>query len=107
MRSLLVALVLAAPICAIAATPDYTNRLTTAHHVKEQMVFVTFVNHTSQEREVRIGDAQYAIPYNSQAHLSIPVGSVVRVYSSTNSKINGQELLQVSARDNESAVFLR
>ena len=107
MRSLLVALVLAAPVCAVAATPTYTNPMTTAHHAKQQTVFVTFVNHTSQEREVRVGDAQYLIPYNSQVHVSIPVGSVVRVYSSTNSKVNGQEVMQVSANDNESAVFLK
>jgi len=76
-------------------------------HAKLQTVFVTFVNHTSQEREVLVGDEKYQIPYNSQVHVSIPVGSVVRVYSSTNSKVNGQALMQVSANDNESAVFLK
>jgi len=107
MRSLLVALVLAAPVCAVAATPTYTNPMTTERHAKLQTVFVTFVNHTSQEREVLVGDEKYQIPYNSQVHVSIPVGSVVRVYSSTNSKVNGQALMQVSANDNESAVFLK
>jgi hypothetical protein len=107
MRSLLIALALAAPVSAVAATPTYTNPMTTAHHVREQVVYVTFVNHTSQEREVRIGNTVYLIPYNSQRHLSIPVGSSVRVYSSQNSAWNGQELMQVSAKDDESAVFLK
>lgn len=107
MRSLLIALVLAAPVSAVAATPTYTNPMTTAHHVKEQTVYVTFVNHTSQEREVRIGNTQYRIPFNTQFHLAVPVGSVVRVYSDQNSKLNGAELMTVSANDNESAVFLK
>ena len=62
MRSLLIALVLAAPVSAVAATLTYTNPMTTAHQAKEQTVYVTFVNHTSQEREVRIGDKQYRTP---------------------------------------------
>jgi hypothetical protein len=106
MRSLLVALVLAAPVCAVAATPTYTNPMTTAHHASTQTVFVTFVNHTSQEREVRIGEERYRVPYNSQIHIAVPVGAVVRLYSSQNSKVNGLQVMLASANDADSAVFL-
>jgi hypothetical protein len=107
MRSLLAALVLAVPVCAVAATPTYTNPMTTSHLAKQQTVFVTFVNHTSQEREVRIGDEQYTIRLNSQIHIAIPMGASVRVFSSQNSKVNGQEVMLVSAKDADSTVFLK
>lgn len=107
MRSIVLALALAAPVSAVAAAPNYTNPMSTLHHAKQQAVFVTFVNFTSQEREVRIGDHQYKMPDTSVLHLYVPVGSVVQVYSTQNSKVNGQELLQVSASDAGKSVFLK
>lgn len=107
MRSLLVALVLAAPVCAVAATPSYTNPMTTTHLAKPQTVYVTFINHTSQDREVRIGDEQYKIRVNSQIHVGLATGSSVRVFSDQNSKVNGQEVMLVSVEDANRTVFLK
>ena len=107
MRSLILALALAAPVSAVAALPTYTNPVSTMHHAKEQVVFLTFVNFTSQDREVQIGDTQYKIRYDSVLHVYAPVGSTVRVYSMQNSKVHGQELMQVSANDRGRSVFLR
>jgi hypothetical protein len=107
MRSIMLALVLAAPVSAVAATPNYTNPMTTAHRVKPEEVRLTFVNHTPSEREVRIGDQQYRIRNNSEFHVLVIVGSVVSVYSDQDSKINGQQIIQVSAKDANSAVFLK
>ena len=107
MRLLVLALALAAPVSAVAATPNYSNPLSSMHHAQEQMVLVTFVNYTSQEREVRIGDHQYAMLPHTTFQKFVTVGSVVRVYSDENSKVNGQELMQVSANDNGKNVFLK
>ena len=107
MRSLILALALAAPVSAVAAAPSYTNPLNTMHHAKEQLVFLTFVNYTSQDREVRIGDTQYKIRFDSVLHVYAAVGSRVRVYSLQNSKITGQELLQVSVDDAGKSVILK
>jgi hypothetical protein len=107
MRSLILALALAAPVCAVAASPSYTNPVSTMHRAKEQVVFLTFVNSTSQEREVRIGNTQYIIRYDSVLHVYAPVGSVVRVYSAQNSKLTGEELMQVSANDAGRSVLLK
>ena len=111
MRSLILALALAAPVSAVAATPasapTYSNPMTTVHQQKEQVVFLTFVNYTPQDREVRIGDKQYKVRYDSVLHVYAPVGSVVRQYSEQNSQMNGQELMQVSASDRDKSVFLK
>jgi hypothetical protein len=107
MRSIIFALAFAAPVSAVAATPTYTNPISTMHHAREQVVFLTFVNHTSQEREVRIGDVKYKLQYGSVLHVYAPVGSLVRVYSTENTKVNGQELMQVSANDAYKSVFLK
>ena len=109
MRSILIALVLAAPLSAVAATPTYSNPMTVVHHYRqqEQMVPLRFINHTSQEREVRIGNKQYILRLNTEFQTFVPVGCVVRVYSSQNSKVNGQALLQVSAADANRSVVLQ
>ncbi len=107
MRTLVLALALAAPAGAVAATPTYSNPLSSMHHQKEQVVFMTFVNYTAQDREVRIGDVQYKIPYDSVLHVYAPVGSPVFVYSDQNTKVNGQELMRVSANDADKSVFLK
>jgi hypothetical protein len=108
MRSLLLALAFAAPVCAVAATPDYTHPISAVHsQEREQVVFLTFVNYTPQDREVRVGNLQYKVRYDTVLHVYAPVGSVVRVFSEQNSKINGQELMQVSANDRNKSVFLK
>jgi hypothetical protein len=108
MRSLILALALAAPVSAVAATPTYSNPMTTAHQQqKEQAVFLTFVNYTPQDREVRIGNIIYEIRYDSVLHVYAPVGSDVREYSDQNTKIAGLKLMQVSASDRDKSVFLK
>ena len=107
MRSLVLALAFAAPVSAVAAAPTYSNPLSTMHHATEQDELIMFVNYTSQEREVRIGDHQYAMLPHTMFQKFVPVGSVVRVYSDENSKVNGQELMQVSATDSGKSVFLK
>jgi hypothetical protein len=107
MRSLMLALALAAPVSAVAAAPTYSNPLSDMHHQKERVVFMTFVNYTVQDREVQIGDKLYKIPYLGIVHVYAPVGSPVFVYSETNSKVNGQELMRVSESDRDKSVFLK
>ena len=107
MRSLILALALAAPVSAVAAAPTYSNPLSDMHHQKEQVVFMTFVNYTLQDREVQIGNQLYKIPNLGVIHVYAPVGSPVFVYSETNSKVYGQELMRVSANDQDKSVFLK
>lgn len=107
MRSFLLALALAAPLSAVAATPNYSNPMSTAHRQAAPVVFMTFVNFTVQDREVVIGDQMYKIPYHSTMHVYAPVGSPVFVYSEINSKVNGQELMRVSANDRDKSIYLK
>ncbi len=106
MRSLILALAFAAPVCAVAATPTYSNPLNRMHHQDPQLVAMTFVNFTGQDRELQIGDQYYKIPCVSMIHVYAPVGSPVFVFSQTNSKVNGQELMRVSATDANKSVHL-
>jgi hypothetical protein len=110
MRSFMLALAFAAPVCAVAATPNYTNPIHALHsqqNQKDQLVFLTFVNYTPQDREVRIGNIQYRARYNTVLHVYAPVGSVVRVFSDQNTKVNGQELMTVSAADRDKSILLK
>jgi len=108
MRSLNLARVLAyalfaVPCAAFAAPTNYTSPLASMHdqrqHEKPLVVDLEFRNNSPQEREVRIGDRQYVIRFGRTLHVTAPVGSVVRVFSNENSKVNGQELMVVSAAD--------
>ncbi|MGD0648708.1 MAG: hypothetical protein ABR971_12010 [Acidobacteriaceae bacterium] len=99
MRSLILALALAAPVSAVASTPMYSNPMSRMHHQKVQEVFLTFENKTVQDREVVIDGLEYRVPCLSTVHLHAPVGSPVFVFSQTNSKVHGQELMRVSPND--------
>ncbi len=113
MRSLILALAFAAPVCAVAATPamiptpTYAYALSSAHHAKAQTISLTFVNSTVEDREVRIGDVQYKMPLFSRMNVDVPIGSPVFVFSETNTKVHGQELMRVSANDANRSVFLK
>ena len=106
MRSLILAVALAAPVSAVASTPTYSNPLSNSHHQKVEEVFITFVNYSVQDREVVIGNKEYRIPCLATIHLHAPVGSPVFVYSETNSKVNGQELMRVSPNDADKSIPL-
>ncbi len=106
MRSIALILAFAAPLSAVAA-PNTFTRPTRMHEQKPQTVFMTFVNYTPQDREVQIGNVMYKIQYDTVAHFYAPVGSTVRVFSKTNSKINGQELIQVTAADRDRSIILK
>jgi hypothetical protein len=101
----------ALPCAGFAASSNYTSPLTSLHdqrqHEKPLVVALEFYNNTSQEREVRIGDQQFVIHYGRSLHVTAPVGSVVRVYSNQNSKVNGQELMQVSSNDANRVIKLK
>jgi hypothetical protein len=107
MRSLILAVALAAPVSAVASAPMYSNPLNSMHQAKEQVVFLTFVNYTVQDREVQIGNYRYRIPYLGTIRVLAPVGSPVFVYSEMNSKVNGQVLMRVSANDADKSVILK
>lgn len=107
MRSLILTLALAAPLSAAAAAPSYSNPLNNMHHQKAQEVFLTFVNYTVQDREVQLGDHVYKIPSRGMVHVHALVGTPVFVYSQTNSKVNGQELMLVSANDQDRSILLQ
>jgi hypothetical protein len=104
MRSLILALALAAPVSAVASTPTYSNPLNNTHHQKVQDVYITFVNYSVQDREVVIGNQEYKIGCRATIHVHAPVGSPVFVYSETNSKVNGQELMRVSPNDADKSI---
>jgi len=78
----------------------------TAHHAKQQTVYVTFVNHNVNEREVIIDNVKYTVAYNSKIDVVVPVGSVARVYSSQDSKIDGQQTFLLTAADAKAVVYL-
>jgi hypothetical protein len=108
MRSIVLALAFAAPLSAVAATPNtFTTPDAHTHVAKPQTVFVTLVNRTSQDREVQIGADVYKLNYNSKLNVSAPVGTSVKVYSQTNSKISGQEQIQISAADENKSIDLK
>jgi ADP-glucose pyrophosphorylase len=107
MRSLIFALALAAPISAVAATRSYSNPLSNMHHQQQQQeVFLTFVNNSVQDREVVIGDHLYKLQFRGMVHVHVAVGTPVFVYSEMNSKVNGQELMLVSAIDQDKRITL-
>ncbi len=105
MRSIVLALALAAPLSAVAA-PNTFTRPSRVHEEKPQQVMLTFVNRSTQDREVVVGSVAYKLHLLQKASFEVPVGSDVRVYSQTNSKINGQVLMQVSAADANTDVVL-
>jgi hypothetical protein len=39
--------------------------------------------------------------------VTVPVGGTVRIFSTQNSKVNGQELMQISASDADRTVVLK
>jgi hypothetical protein len=108
MRSIVLALALAAPIAAVAAPTDFTHPTTPrqARAAKEQTVFLTIVNHVPNDREVLVGDQMYKIDFGGVLHVYAPVGSTVRLYSRTQSKVNGQPLLQVTPEDANRSIML-
>jgi hypothetical protein len=112
MRSIVLAVAIAtsiaAPLSAVAATPyTFTTPTNARHQAKPVEVYMTFLNLTSQDRELVVDGQMYKIRYDSTLHVHLPVGSVVRVYSETNSKVRGQELMQVSETDADSTVKLK
>ena len=106
MRSLILALAFAAPVSAVASAPMYSNPMSHSHHQQVQEVFLTFENKPVQDREVVIGNQEYKIGCLSKIHLHAPVGSPVFVYSETNSKVHGQELMRVSPNDADKSIPL-
>jgi hypothetical protein len=106
MRSIVLALAFAAPLSAVAATPNTFTRPSYMHDAKPQQVMMTFINRSSQDREVVVGGMSCKLHLFEKASFEVPVGSDVRVYSQTNSKINGQVLMQVSASDQNTDVVL-
>ena len=107
MRSLILAPALAAPVSAVASAPNYSNPMSTSRHAKVQEVYLTFVNYTVQDRELVIDGEKYKVPYLATAHVLAPVGSPVFEYSETNTKVNGQELMRVSANDADKCILLK
>jgi hypothetical protein len=106
MRSLILALALAAPVSAVASAPTYSNPMSKSHHAKVEEVYLTFVNYSVQDRELVIDGEKYKVPYLSTKHVLAPIGSPVFVYSETNSKVNGQELMRVSPNDADKSILL-
>ena len=106
MRSIALVLALAAPLSAVAS-PNTFTRPTRVHEQKPQLVFMTFVNRTPQDREVMIGNKVFRLRNFEHLNIEAPVGSDVRVYSETNSKFHGQVLMQVSAANQDRDIVLQ
>jgi hypothetical protein len=109
MRSLIFALALAAPVSAVASTStySYSNPLNTMHRQNVQEVLLTFRNYSVQDRELVIGDKEYKMASVSTLRIYVPVGTPVFVYSKTNSHVNGQELMRVSANDGKASIGIQ
>jgi hypothetical protein len=109
MRSLIFALALAAPVSAVASTTTYTysNPMTSMRHQSAQEVLLTFRNCSVQDRELVIGDKEYKMASVSTLRIYVPVGTPVFVYSQTNDHVHGQELMRVSANDEDKTVGLK
>jgi len=107
MRSIVLAVALAAPVCAVAATPNYTHPLNSAHSSRPAEILLTFVNSTLQDRELVIGGKTFLVKHDKPLQLYVAVGAPVRVYSQTNSRVNGQELMQVAAGDASRIIALK
>ena len=108
MRSIVLALAFAAPLSAVAATSStFTSPINTKHESRPSEVYLTFVNHTSQDRELVVGDEKFKVKNNSELHMYATVGSKIRIFSETNSKIDGQSLMQISASDENRTVNLK
>ena len=113
MRSIALAMVLAAPVCAVASTPatipspHYQDVLMNLHRPENQDVMVTFVNHTVTDRELLIGGQKYDVRVLSMVSVLIPVGDPVFVYSKRDSKVDGQELMRAAAYDQDRTVILK
>ncbi len=107
MRSLILALALAAPVSAVASTSTYSNPMISMRHQNVQEVCLTFKNYSVQDRELVIGDKKYKLASVSGIHIYVPVGSPVFVYSEMNTNVNGQELMRVSANDADKTIGVR
>ena len=109
MRSLILALAFAAPVSAVASTTNYTysNPMTSMRHQHVQEVFLTFKNCSVQDRELVIGDKEYKMASVSTLRIYVPVGTPVFVYSQTNDHVHGQELMRVSANDENKSIGLK
>jgi hypothetical protein len=100
MRSIVLALAFFAPAAAAFAAPaDYTSPIVSVHATKPQQVMLTFQNNTVHDRILRVGDRQFHIRPTEHFSTVAAVGSVVRMYSDQDSKVDGQPLLTVSAND--------
>ncbi len=113
MRFIALALVLAAPACAVASspatipTPEYRQALSSLHRQPNPEVRVTFVNQSVTDRELVIDGQQYKLRFRSTVSVMIPVGDPVFIYSEQNSKVNGQELMRATVSDAFRTVLLR
>ncbi|MFP5232930.1 MAG: hypothetical protein ACLGQX_09935 [Acidobacteriota bacterium] len=113
MRSIALALVLAAPCCALASapatipTPEYQNVVWNLHHERDPEVMVTFINHTVTDRELLIGGQKYEVRILSKLSVLIPIGDPVFVYSQRDSKVHGQELMRADAKDQDRTILLK
>jgi hypothetical protein len=113
MRSIALALVLAAPSCALASapatipSPDYQKVRLTLHRERDPEVMVTFINHSVTDRELLIGNQKFEVRVLSKMSVLIPIGDPVFVYSQRDSKVNGQELMRADAKDQDRTILLQ
>jgi hypothetical protein len=106
MRSIVLALTLAMSGSAFAAT-TYTNPLAKPHNARPQTVLIEFANKTVEEREIGVGQDRFRVMSGKSLRLFVPVGAEVQVYSSQNSKVYGQMLIQASVNDADRVVTLK
>jgi hypothetical protein len=107
LQSLVATGLLLSSASAFADVPDY-NKL--FHHstssTQKDEVIVSFLNTTSQQREVQIGADRFEVPVFGERKLRVRVGSSVHVYSNVNSKVNGRLLTVVNREAGGSTVVV-
>ena len=104
MRSFVLFLALAVPAAGASAAPTIT---TDPHPLPglsapgrhAQWIRLSFYNPSVQGRVLNIGTESYLVPACKTLTLQVTAGSLVRLSSPWNSRLNGQTLMQVTSVD--------
>ena len=112
MRSILAAsLALSLSAASAFAAPNVTtfhrHTSSTSALAKPQMVRVVFRNTHVVDCVLVVGEQRYALPHFASLPLFVATGSSVQVYSSQNSHLHGQTLLNVTSADDNRTVTVQ
>jgi len=86
------------PAVAVASVPSAADllRYRSSESSKPRRVIVTFENLSLQPRELQIGADRFELAPLDKLQLKVLVGAKVQVYSSMNSRLNGETVTTIS-----------